>query len=316
MKLLKPKKKQPRGRVAILSGPEGAQVAYANADGQVVFCRTFSTPIQDSDTINKLAEQYHWQGMPCTVVLHPSQYQLLLTETPMVPTEELTEAVRWKIKDLVSCPITEATIATFNVPSDAFHGRKSALYVAAIPTVQLKAVIEPAQNSTLCVDRVEISELALHQALVRSLDVSDSAAVMAFFRNDGLINLVAQQRLYFNRRLGFEITPLLQGKESTLESLILEIQRSLDYFESQMGKGVIQHIYYVPAIPEFEITENYLKERANLVISPAPLPVNVSMELDPFDTARCYVVIGGALGPMAEEPNDSASMFHTAQGIR
>lgn len=55
-------------------------------------------------------------GASCHCVLHGKDYQLLLLENPSVPEEELREAVRWKIKDLIDSDIDKVAVDVFHQP--------------------------------------------------------------------------------------------------------------------------------------------------------------------------------------------------------
>ena len=64
--------------------------------------------------LGRLAGEYGLKRSRCTTALDPGEYNLLLTEAPEVPDEELRAAIRWRIKDIVDFPIQNATIEVFD----------------------------------------------------------------------------------------------------------------------------------------------------------------------------------------------------------
>jgi len=57
-------------------------------------------------------EKHNLTKQLCNVVLPPPDYQLLMIEKPDVPAEEMRDAVKWKLKDLVTSPIESLAVDT------------------------------------------------------------------------------------------------------------------------------------------------------------------------------------------------------------
>lgn len=298
------------GRVAVVVGPDDWQVAYANSDGKVVFCRCYEGDDR-IQLVSDLVDEYGWAGMSCSVVLHPAYYQLLLTEAPAVLPDEMATALRWKVKELLDYSIDEAAIEYFTLPADAYRGRRNMVYVAALRKASLQSFVAPFEQSGLVVDCIEISELALHKLLARLPQEVGGVGVMSLQAGQGLINLAEDSSLYLCRRLDVGLDSYHSDGRSQLylESLLLEIQRSLDFYESQLGKGIITRLYYAPAIHELEPIGRYLNEQLALNVAPLPFPEQVSAELEADEVARCLAAVGAALGVVQQEQG-AASAAH------
>lgn len=297
MKFLSRKKRSTQGRVAIAVGPDAMQVAYANSTGQVVFCRVFDGHADRMSVLEDLIEEYGWQDMACSVVLHPAYYQLVQIEAPKVPDEELSTALRWKVKDLLDFPLADAAIEFFSLPADAYRGQRRMVYVAALRKANLQSLINPIETMGLAVDCVEITELALHKVLQRLPPASGGTALMSLLRDDGLINLVEENNIYLCRHIDIGFTAVTDTSNArSLEALVLEIQRSLDFYESQLGKGVIRHLYFTPPLPVMQSLNEFLNEQLGLNVAPLPVPEQVSSDLDVEEVARCLSAIGAVLG--------------------
>lgn len=181
------------------------------------------------------------QGHRCNVVLPCGDYQLLLVEAPDVPDEELREAVRWKIKDLISVPVESAAIDVFRIPKDANRNGKSMVYVVATPMDKVLSIVEDIKQSGLVLNAIDIEELSLgnlieqksHERGVAVVHIREGAGMLAIYRG-GNLYLSRQFRLEYNGGLLDEIPS---------DAFALEVQRSLDYFERQMGQSPPSIIY-------------------------------------------------------------------------
>ena len=297
------------GRIGVAVGPDGWAIALVAPSGHLDFCQFYGPGTNMVDLINAVVEEHGWIDMPCSVVLHPAYYHLFLAECPPVEGDELSPAVRWKIKELLDFPMAEAAIEHFLLPDDAYRGRQKMLYASALAS--LKSLIAPVVESGLNVDCIEISELAIHNIIARLPDEAGGMAVVQLYDGEGFINLVEDGALYFTRRLDIGLDKFVAGSDSRefFDALLLGIQRSLDYYESQLGKGIITRLFYSPGTDATAAIGEYLSAQLGLGVSPLKL-----IDLDVFAAEpnehleHSVSAIGAALGPYSsEEANRAAS---------
>lgn len=304
------KGKSRSGRVAVSVGPDGLGVAYMNAAGKLQHCQYYD---QLGDTEQLLAEvvgQQDWRGVPCSIVLHPVYYQLLLSERPEVEGDELSSAVRWKVKELLQFPLEDAAIAHFLLPDDAYRGRQKMLYAAALPKSVLKSLVEPVEACGLSVDSVEVSELAMNNIIACLPATGGGTALLQLYESEGFINLVDDGAIYLTRRLDFGLSQYEADQDNPrfFDSLFLEIQRSLDFFESQLGKGIITQLYYSPALDRMDKMDNFLSAQLGLNVSKLDLSVLAITDSDVSETMiRCASAIGALIGPSERAEADRAA---------
>lgn len=295
-------KKADIGRVGLAVGPDGLAVACVDADQRLIFCQIFDRPEDSKALLTELVEQQQWGGLPCSVVLHPAYYQLLLTETPAVNADEMASAVRWKIKELLDFPLDEAAIEHFELPVDAFRGRKKMLYAAALRKSTLKELLQPVEEAGLAVDCIEVAELALHN-LTASMPVERGGiAILQLLEGVGFINLVEDGAIYLCRRLDFGLDRFdpLGDNSAFFDSLMLEIQRSLDYYESQLGKGIVTQLYYAPGVIMTEPIGEFLSQSLAVNVEPltfAKMALDTELALEDPQLLRSVNAIGAALTP-------------------
>lgn len=288
------------GRVGIAVGPDGLAIALVNAVGNVSFCHFYEPGDDMGSLVKSVVKKYDWENIPCSVVLHPAYYQLFLAESPAVNDAEMTSAVRWKVKELLDFPLEDAAIEHFLLPDDAYRGRQKMLYASALRKTALKSLIEPFVASGLDVDCIEISELAIHNIVSRLPVAGGGIAMVQLHDGEGFINLVEDGSLYLTRRLDVGLDKFRPGEDNApfFDTLFLEIQRSLDYYESQLGKGIITRLFYSPGTVDTSAIGDFLSAQLGLNVS----PLNV-VDLDictatPSDhILHSTSAIGAALGP-------------------
>lgn len=294
--------KENTGRIGLVVGPDGLSVACVDADKKLVFCQFFDQIGDARQLLGDLVLEQNWQGMPCSLVLHPIYYQLLLTETPAVENEEMASAVRWKVKELLDFPLEEAAIEYFQLPDDAFRGRQKMLYAAIMRKTTLQELLTPVEESGLTVDCIEVSELALHNLTARIPSGRGGVAFIQLLEGEGFINLIEDGAIYLCRRLDFGLSgfKVIGDNAAYLDLLILEIQRSLDYYESQLGKGIVTKLIYAPGLVVTEPIGEFLSNQLAINVEAfnlSTLGIDSDVELEDPGVLRGAIAIGAALQP-------------------
>lgn len=190
------------------------------------------------DRLPALVEELGLAGVNCSCVLAPKDYNIYLVEAPEVEPDEMRSAVRWKIKDLLDMPIEEAVIDVFPLPEDALRGRSPMIYAIAANKARVEQMIDVVDRAGMTLDAIDIPEMAMRNLTSAFADDSNGLAFIALKQSGSTMNLSHQGQLYLTRRINTPVAAdaLLQDDwEGLRDRLALEIQRSLDYYESQMG---------------------------------------------------------------------------------
>lgn len=182
--------------------------------------------------------QHQLKGAPCNVSLAAGQYQLLLTEAPEVPPRELRDALRWKVRDLSSIPLAEAVIDAFSLPMDGSRSGKAMAYVVVSELKQIDNIINMVQQAELRLNAIDISEMAIRNLslLTPEGQVQDRGlGVVQVFAGRASLNIYRAGNLYLSRQFNLDYAGGLID-DIPVDSFLLEVQRSLDYYERQMGQ--------------------------------------------------------------------------------
>ncbi len=172
-------------------------------------------------------------------VLGTDEYQLVQVEAPDVQPEELRGAVRWKLRDIIGFPVTEAVVDVFGIPEKARYVESRTVFAVAARTSAVQRVVDLIKPRVRGFDCVDIPEMCLRN--LSALLPQDREGVALLVLGEGFAQLIltCQGVLYLARRIGLGRRGAV---ETELAALALELQRSLDYYESHYDRPAITEV--------------------------------------------------------------------------
>jgi MSHA biogenesis protein MshI len=195
----------------------------------------------------------------------------------------------------------------FEVPdSKGTAGKNRMMYAVVARNSAVKTRIDQLVNAGLNLSVIDIPELALRN--IASLLPEDVGGVALVYIGEdrGLITITRQSTLYLSRRIEKGInalpdTPMHDNDQEVvqdwLNGIIVEIQRSLDYYESHFSKPQVSSVIIAPLPRQIDGVAEYLASQ--LEIPARMLDVNtlidVQENIDPTLQANCILAIGAAL---------------------
>lgn len=183
---------------------------------------------QYASELKKLVKERGLGGCPCFAVLGESDYQLLLTEKLDLPEDEQREAMRWKIKDLISFDAEQAVIDSFTQP-----GKNMNFTVVSKKSV-VTALVDLVNQVGLKLSAIDIPELACRNVLDYHEANPSGVALVIMGQQQNKILVIKDGQLYFSRHFGGSHHSSHNSESSS--DIVLELQRSLDYYERQMNQ--------------------------------------------------------------------------------
>ena len=213
--------------------------------------------------------------------------------------DDLNEAVKWKIRDLLDEAIENVIVDSFPIPEDAFHGRSKMLYVIAARRGLIEEIATAFEEAGLDLVSLGVTELAAERMLQLLGDEEKAGVALLRMRNsEGMINLSHGGNLYVTRHIA---TASEDERFDVLDELLLEVQRSLDYFDTQIGKGQIRRFWLAPMRMGLENVQEHLSSNLGVPIHQMDLDelfeneAGIPRELQ----ARCFAAVGAACVPIA-----------------
>jgi MSHA biogenesis protein MshI len=242
---------------------------------------------------------------PVCVVLPASHYQLYLVDRPNVADSELAAALPFLVAEQLTQPVSEMLLDYFQLPD---VGRQAgALQVVAAEKHWLAPICKVLQRQDIDLQNIQPEEW-----LVRNLVLSQGAPQLVLSQQPGqeLAVLILQQgKVYFSRKLRgynrlaqYDLDDLQNG---VLENLMLEIQRSMDYFEGQLRQPPIRDIQLLlpdhvnAALIPFLQQNGFEQVRA---INLSGMMAHLTEE----ERGDYWLALAGALELVAEESDEAA----------
>lgn len=257
------------------------------------------TPARRQKALEQIVSDNHLGGADATIVLPLDQYQVFQLERPEgVEDTELGDALKWKLKDFLEFSPSEAVSDVFTFPADAARGRGGLVNVVAVRRTLVSDLVSLADEAGLALQRIDIAELALRNLLVRLDDAGRGAALVQLKEHYGHMVIGKGATLYLSRRLDVTARELREAssQEAAVQSLALEMQRSLDYYESQLGQvppPVINLVARDSLLPLTSMLGSWLAAGTRTVDW-------AQFGLDSEPDSRCLVAWSSALGTPEE----------------
>lgn len=178
------------------------------------------------------------------LILSADRYQIVQVDKPAVPEAEIISALRFSIRELVNTPLDDLLLDYMDLPEQAQQGAAK-VQVVATSLSSLKFLCEE-----LAEQKVKLTNIQPEEWLGRNLlPTTEGAAMLLTHQPSQELNLqiIRDQQIHFSRKLrGFnrinqyDLAELQQGM---LDNLLLEVQRSLDYYEGQLKQSPVREIY-------------------------------------------------------------------------
>lgn len=227
---------KPKTVIGIEVQDEGLNIAVRDAKtGKLSDAKILAFDSEGVSQVQQLSEWVEQKKLSkqcCNVVLPAKDYQLLMVEKPDVPAEELRQAVKWKLKDLVTSPLESLTVDVFEIPSTGVQQSKTMMYAVVTDLAKIKSVIDLVASAKLKLNAIDIDALALRN-LILSQDMSRGIAILRMGPGSGELCVYRDGDLFLSRRFKLDYGGGLLD-DLPADSLGLELQRSFDYLERQM----------------------------------------------------------------------------------
>jgi len=306
------KKMRANTLAAVYPSPEGIAVASVRRDRDMPptleHCayQSLESARRERDVLENLVDTARLGRSRCVSLLGLGDYSLVMVEAPDVQPDEMRAAVRWRIKDLIDFNVDDAVIDTFAVPDTRSGGRNAMVYAVVAPLERVRKHIDRLLEAGLHLDVVDIPELALRNLAALLPEDVGGVALVHIGQEKGVITITRQQTLYLSRRLasGVNALPdtLMQSNdpdaiEKWLDGIIVEIQRSLDYYESHFALPPVGGLVVTPLSREVPGVAQYMSDQLDMSTRILDLHtlIDSEAELDSELQARCLLSIGAAL---------------------
>ena len=245
---------------AIYLQAEQLKLVLVRSIDQVVL-KTETVRLVDSqqrvNAFSQLARELPKNTALC-LVLSADSYQLVQLDKPPLAEVEMRQALPWQIRDLVSIPTDDLIVDYCDVAEPASQ-QQAKIQVVASSRSLLAPLCKVLQQSP-----AQLLNIQPDEWLARNLLPVQPQAVLLLSHQPGQelnIQIVRNGTVYLSRKLrGFTRLDQMSFSDLSLgllDNLLLEVQRSLDFFEGQMRQAPVKEILFLLPSPELPAILQY-----------------------------------------------------------
>jgi len=239
------KSDEAKGRIGVAVGRNG--VAFALVSGSrsaPVLERCQLLPLPAGAAPGDVAAALRAAGLPpwpLHAVLQPEDYQLVMVEAPDVPPAELRAAMRWRLKEAIAFPVEDAVVDVFEVPAQSRGAQGRMMYAVAARRHSVDRQVQSLGASGLSV--LDVPELCLRNLAASLPAAVAGVALLHLAKSSATVVLVHGRAFYIARQM--ELATAAGGDD--VDGIVLELQRSLDYYERHFDQPPITQVVLSPA---------------------------------------------------------------------
>jgi MSHA biogenesis protein MshI len=281
-----------------------AQVQFqAGARPAVRLCDSVARNGTDLDALAKVRRSVNPRAVRLSHLLGTGQYQMQMVEAPAVPAQELRQAVRWKLKDLLDYPVDAATVDVADIPTDpAGAARGHFVHAVSARNDQIAVRMKLFHDARLPLQAIDVPEMAQRNIARLFEEPGRGLALLAFDEHGAMLTFTAGGELYMSRYTDITVAQLASSspdtREQSLERLVLELQRSLDHFDRQFSYVTLSRLLVAP-VPvdalERHLADNLYLPVQTLDLSPVLDLSAVAGLRDPMQQSGRLHLLGAAL---------------------
>jgi MSHA biogenesis protein MshI len=254
--------------VCVQISKTGLSIALAKVKPilQISDCRYFKGDLKvQQNNLSSFVVSNKLQHVDCYAVLAREDYRLIPIEKPKVADNEIGEAIRWLIKDLIDFPLEEAVVDFFPTQTRTGQAEKICAVVARLQWLNILAGV--VKTAGLNLKAINITTLAIRN-IISSLRIVGNSAV--FLTQEGeyyYILVVKDQLIYLERKLesGSQNESNAQIFEDFCNRLVAELQRSIDFYQNR-DKTIPVKIFLDQFLGQNQKLIQYIETAFNLQI--------------------------------------------------
>ena len=175
---------------------------------------------------------------------------------------------------------------------------KQQLSVVSAHESTVGSYVDSIKSAGLNLEAIDIRDLVAKNLKVVQQGVKQTQAILALADDSGLMSIFHDGDLYVSRdfRIGLDQIELAdQNDPEAYDSLLLEIQRSTDYFESYYGLGSVTHLLINPQSPATSKMASYLQNASSFELEFIVPETDSENEIDDLLEPHCFHAYCAAL---------------------
>lgn len=240
-----------RAGIALADGSFAFAVVRRSGEGKpsIDHCAVHAVAGDPAPTLKAMMEKLRVGRAPVCAVIGGDDYQIVQVEAPDVLPAEMRAAIRWRLRDVINFSIDEAVVDVFETPEPVRRTQGKMLFAVAARDPAIQRIATTVRSVAKGFDSIDVPELCLRN--LSALLPQDHKGVAMLALNERFAQLVITRQgvMYLTRRIdtGRFAHDGRNGMTIDAGTLALEIQRSLDYYESHYDQTPISDLVIAPA---------------------------------------------------------------------
>lgn len=290
--------KDTKEAVCVQINKEGLSMILAKTKPslQILNCQYFSGNLEAQQShLSLFVTTNQLQNADCYGVLSLEDYRLILIEKPKVAENEMGEATKWLVKDLIDFPIEEAVIDFFPAPNRA--GQAEKMYVVVARMQWLSLIADMVAKAGLNFKSLNVAALALRNIFSSMHIIGNSAVFLMRNKDQYYILVIKDQLIYLERKLELSSQNELDAQmfESFCNELVNELQHSIDFYQNR-DKTIPVKIFLDPLLGKNQKLVQFIETTLSLQVEVLDTSKLLHEILPEEDKIKCLSVIGETLG--------------------
>ena len=275
-------------------------------DNELLSCELAEQyPLESPEQLPQLLEniiaELSLQNSQCVLVIPPEKVESVQIEMSELPTVDIQASLPWKLKELVSIP-PQDMICDYIEMNIQPLGQQPKAQIMVTSRTYIETILEPFHKA-----KVSISGITTEQFVLARMQTLEDLAQLVFVQHKemaGILLILKNQQICFARKIRGTDAVINMGPEQVKEygadMIAIEIQRSIDYYESQLKQPPIKDVLMAIAGPNEALIGEILN--MNLPVKTRAVKANNSVEDEAGKVSLAYLAaLGGALYANQEE---------------
>lgn len=244
-------------RIGIAVGPHGlvavrvAASVRADDRPQVQASAFFPSGAESDwpDGMRKLSRDLSAGGLDTVVVPHAQLVSLMQLSIPPTPEAERIGALKFRAREVSQIPIEDMLLDYVDVAGTRARGGEPPCYCAIASRERMTRLRDAVLGAGLNLEAIDVADMALSHVLGRAAGAGQAVSAL-LLGNQGLrFVIVNDGKLSLFRSSTLNAEHFRNGFSENLDQLLLEVQRTIDFYESHYTTPPPKRLLLMPDWP-------------------------------------------------------------------
>ncbi len=260
-----------RAGIALAEGAFALAVVRRNGVGKpsIDHCAVHASASDPGPALKNVLDKLGAVRAPACAVIGGDDYQIVQVEAPDVLPAEMRSAIRWRLRDVINFSVDEAAVDVFEIPDPVRRTQGKMLFAVAARETAIQRISSTLRAAAKGFDSIDIPELCLRNLSALLPQDHKGVAMLALHERFAQLVITRQGVMYLSRRIdtGRFGDDDRNGAAVDAGALALEIQRSLDYYESHYDQTPVGDLVIAPPDARAHRLADELKNETSLRVS-------------------------------------------------